>query len=332
MRNLLLVKLGAIGDAVMCLAAVQRFKDLHPDVRVTWVAGRTIAPLVEASEAVHRTLVVDEREVYGRLGRAEQARALPRLWGELRRESWDDVVLAYRDPRYRMLLGPLAARTVRSFRGRQAPVPGRYHGDEYFRLLMGRDGSWLERVDPAEVRLCLPLAPDLPSRPVALAPGGATNLLREDRLRRWPLENYASLARELTARGRSIVLVGAEGDRWVESAFEGGAIDSRIGRTSLLELVSLLRACDVVVTHDSGPLHLALLGGGRVVGLFGPTIPSEKVPPNRATILWGGEDLPCRPCYDGSRYADCVDPICLRSASVTRVLDALEGVDSKYPR
>ena len=77
---------------------------------------------------------------------------------------------------------------------------------------------------------------------------------------------------------------------------------------------------DLVITHDGGPLHLALLAGTRLIALFGPTSPHEKVPErDGVVVLWGGADLACRPCYDGNDYADCPLNVCLREVSVERV-------------
>lgn len=68
-------------------------------------------------------------------------------------------------------------------------------------------------------------------------------------------------------------------------------------------------------------MHLAIASGAKVLALFGPTIPSEKVPVDeKVRVLWGGEHLDCRPCYDGRNYADCDDNQCLKSITVERVL------------
>jgi heptosyltransferase-2 len=166
---------------------------------------------------------------------------------------------------------------------------------------------------------------------VALAPGGARNLLREDALRRWPLDRYARLAELLQAEGFQVVLTGAAGDGWVREAFQGSGCLDLIGQTSLGDLVALYARCRLVVTHDSGPLHLAALSGARVLALFGPTNPAEKMPPEgSARALWGGEKLACRPCYDGKNYAPCRRNVCLEGVGVEVVFkNAMEMIREK---
>src|SRR5262249_23063517 len=98
-----------------------------------------------------------------------------------------------------------------------------------------------------------------------------------------------------------------------------------VGKTSLAELLAIYGVSNAVITHDSGPLHLASLSGAPTVALFGPTVPLEKVrPAKHVRVLWGGEDLPCRPCYDGKRYASCADNQCLKQISVAQVITALQ--------
>jgi heptosyltransferase-2 len=94
-----------------------------------------------------------------------------------------------------------------------------------------------------------------------------------------------------------------------------------VGRTSLVEMLALLESADVVVTHDTGPLHMAGITSAAVVGIFGPTDPRGRLPQRENTVaLWGGEGFACRPCYDGREYAPCRDNGCVRQVTPTMVL------------
>jgi heptosyltransferase-2 len=155
---------------------------------------------------------------------------------------------------------------------------------------------------------------------IALAPGGAKNLLRDDALRRWPLENYVLLAGRLIEEGFQVLITGSNTDSWVSESFKSAPVTDLVGFTSITDLVAVYRQCHLVVTHDSGPLHLAIASGTSTLALFGPTIPMEKVPNNKKTrVLWGGENLACRPCYDGKNYADCKNNQCMKDLSVEKV-------------
>ncbi|MGH7838029.1 MAG: glycosyltransferase family 9 protein, partial [Candidatus Binataceae bacterium] len=98
-----------------------------------------------------------------------------------------------------------------------------------------------------------------------------------------------------------------------------------VGQTSLLDLLAIYGVSDGVITHDSGPLHLAILARAPTVALFGPTLPNHFVPKGMpVTVLWGGDDLACRPCFDGKAYAPCRDNRCIKQISVAQVVAALE--------
>jgi heptosyltransferase II len=211
--------------------------------------------------------------------------------------------------------------------GRPHPIPGRRHHDEHVRLLTGCDDGTGVRAHFPEIVRHAPRIP-LPSQAcVALCPGGAKNPLREDVLRRWPVTRYAEVARGLLARGLGVVLVGGPGDEWVRPAFEGLPVIDAIGKTGVDEALDLFSACRAVVAHDSGPMHIADLAGVPVVALFGPTSPDEKGPLGvRGQIIWGGADLPCRPCYDGIGYAPCAANACLQAITAERVIAAISEI------
>lgn len=326
--EILIVKIAALGDVVMALTMLPAIEKHYPQARVTWLTAKQTAPLVQATGKVHQVIAVDEEPLLAG-NRAQKIEAMLRLWIDLAGRRFDLIVTAHPDPRYRWLTRPLAAAERRGFSRRQGqrpfPVPGRYHGDEYARLITGEEG-------PAQVPSVLPSVPvglsetvraalaTLPVPVVALAPGGAKNILSDVPLKRWPLSHYAELARRLLAQGCGVVLTGAASDLWVQEGFAGLDVLNLIGKTSVMDLVGLYAACDAVVTHDSGPLHLARLAGAPLVALFGPTAPAEFIRPDaRTVVLWGGAHLPCRPCYDGRRYADCHDNVCMQSVTPGQV-------------
>jgi heptosyltransferase II len=322
--KLLIVRIGAIGDVVMVLAAVEAARALDPAARITWLCGELVRPLLQHVGTVDEVIAVNDRALFTGT-RREQMNEIGRAWRLLAGRRFDLVVTAYADPRYRVLSATARARTRRSlgtFGGRPAPIAGRYAGDEYARLVHGIDGPDAE---PAQLpRVAFPpaehlLAPDGPT--VMIAPGGAKNLLRDDGLRRWPVESYARVAADLVARGVRVVIAGGPGDEWVRPFFRNLPVVDIVGKTNLLELAATIQASDVLLTHDSGPMHLGFLAGTPTVALFGPTRPTERLPHRaNARALWGGEHLACRPCYDGRNYAPCPNNVCIQSVGVEQVV------------
>ena len=345
--RILIVKLGAVGDVVMASTALIPLRQEHEGAHITWLVGKGIAPLLRRCEEVDEVLELDaERLLAG--GKAAQLAELSRVLVSLAGRSFDLVITAHPDWRYRTLTGSVRAKSRRWFShglGRERFLPGRHHCDEYVRLFTGVDGPSTPLPVFPEVAAELPdrLAQRLEGArgPLAvLSPGGARNLMRSDALRRWPVQHYAELARQLLASGVSCALVGDANDDWTRDSFEGLEVIDLIGETSLVELLAVCRRASVLITHDTGALHIGRLAGTPQVALFGPTMPLRVGPQERhlrssggkaprAISLWGGEALACRPCYDGRDYASCQDNLCLREISAQQVhraaLELLRG-------
>lgn len=324
--SVLVVKIAAIGDVVMALPMVTAVRERAPQARLAWLCGRTVAPLLRRVQGIDETIVVDDVRLLAG-SRLDRARVVAGAWLALRGRRFDAVYVAHTDPRYRLLARGARAGTLRALDGtglRAGPLPGRHHADEYVRLVTGLDDHRAAPCAPPAVDVALPaaLAEHLPAgRPlVALAPGGARNAAREDGLRRWPLDRYAALAQRLLGDGCPVVLVGAASDAWVREAFAGLPVVDLVGATDLPALVALFARCAAVVTHDSGPLHLADLAGTPRVALFGPTPPRSFVRDDaRTRLLWPGAALPCAPCYDGRGFAACARNLCMEAIGVDAV-------------
>jgi len=122
--------------------------------------------------------------------------------------------------------------------------------------------------------------------------------------KRWPAENFAASAREVCRRRPNCAWIafGGPGDATVCAEIErmaNGCVLSLAGRTTLRQLMALLKSCRVVLTNDSGPMHLAAALGTPVVVPFGSTSPELTGPglpgDTRHAIL--RLPTPCSPCF-----------------------------------
>jgi ADP-heptose:LPS heptosyltransferase len=87
------------------------------------------------------------------------------------------------------------------------------------------------------------------------------------------------------------------------------------GATDLVGLAALLSACDLVITNDTGPMHLAGAVGTPTVTLWGPSDPAEVCPVGARDVRISGESLPCKPCFKN---------VCPRSGAGTSLPEAHE--------
>jgi lipopolysaccharide heptosyltransferase II len=138
------------------------------------------------------------------------------------------------------------------------------------------------------------------------------------RNKRWPVESYARLV-QLLHRDRpwlKFAVLGSEDDRELGQALVAAAPGSVVdltGRTSLPEMVEWVRRFEVLVTNDTGPMHVAAAVKTPVVALFGPTEPSRTGPYGQMGGVMRRADLECVPCMsDRCHYKvpfDCLGGI-----------------------
>jgi heptosyltransferase-2 len=180
-----------------------------------------------------------------------------------------------------------------------------------------------------EVRLTI----DEPKRIATLARLGLNHAQRAAALcpgaeygpaKRWPAPYFAELARHLAAAGQAVWLVGSSTDRDMAESIvtlSGNVCRNLCGETTLDEAIDVLASSNVVVSNDSGLMHVAAALGKRLIALYGSSSPHYTPPlSDKATILWLG--LSCSPCF----RRDC--PLghfnCMMQLTPERVCKAIE--------
>lgn len=211
-----------------------------------------------------------------------------------------------------------------------------HHRIDAYRLLLGLEPARGEgpprahRVVPPEERVAA-WAARLPSGRgpvVGVFPGAHAPA------RRWPADRFAGLGGRLAGLGARVVVLGGPHEAELTArvaAAAAGALDAG-GRTDLVDLAALLSLCDLVVTNDTGPMHLAGAVGARTVSLWGPSDPDEVRQVGAADVRVTGPDLPCKPCYrnhcgrrgSGTLLADAHEE-CMRLIEVDNVVAAVEA-------
>ena len=333
MKRALIVKLGAIGDVIMAVPAVSL---LHAQgYRIDWVCGSAVAGLLHSYSWINVFVANDQAILQGSL--PQRLRALTALWKQLGRTRYDLVATLYYDARWRVLTLPVRADrtlTLSNTDRTRRILPTRHHSDEFARILLNWPDTCRDTTLPPQRPDNLPPAPvaaRTTAQRIAIVPAGASNMVRQQTLRRWPADRYAALASTLLDRGWEILLLGGPGDIWVREHFSEIAshplLTDLIGLTQLPELISVADTCDLVLSHDTGPMHLAGLSRAPLLALFGPTDPGSFLPRRPdVRVLWGGAGFACRPCYDGRDFAPCESNGCMQSITTGAVLATIEDM------
>lgn len=300
--RLLVVRLGSLGDIVHALPAVATLRAAFPQARLDWLVESRWQELIELNPDITNVIPVDTRGWRRLWYRADTWYALAGLVQTLRRARYDTAV-------------DLQALTKSALLARLSGAPRRL-GFEYGVAKEG--GATLfytetarppERTHVVEMNLALANAAGarqlqvrfpLPTTPEDEASVG--ELLRTHHLRdffilspgggwgskRWPVERYAMLHNALARqRGWRSVVNAGPGEEHLVSEFMSRARVTRPVHVplSLRQLVALVRRARLLVSGDTGPLHLAAALGTPVVGLYGPTDPVRNGPYGRYAVV-----------------------------------------------
>ncbi len=117
--------------------------------------------------------------------------------------------------------------------------------------------------------------------------------------KRWPIGHYAEVAKRIVAQGWQVWLLGSDKDKAIAEQINqqsGNVCHNLAGRTSLGEVVELMSLADVVVTNDSGLMHVAAALDKDIIALYGSSDPGFTPPlTKKATII--SLNLNCSPCF-----------------------------------
>ncbi len=176
------------------------------------------------------------------------------------------------------------------------------------------------RVDEAARRALLArLGLDRGRPAAALCPGAEYGPAK-----RWPARYFAELAQGLAAQGCAVWLIGSQNDRQAGAEIERqsvGVCRNLCGETTLAEAIDLLASTSLVVSNDSGLMHVAAALGKPLIALYGSSSPAYTPPlsPNARILKL---DLPCSPCF--KRECPLGHFNCMMQLTPDRVLAAVD--------
>lgn len=152
--------------------------------------------------------------------------------------------------------------------------------------------------------------------------------------KKWPEEHYAAVAESMCQQGYQVWLFGSQKDieacdkirRTIADQYHD-QVFVLAGKTSLIEAVDLLAACDSVVSNDSGLMHVASAVGCSVIAVYGSTSP-KYTPPLAQKVHVVHTDIECRPCF--KRECPLGHLKCLKELAPEQVINALRSTKNKF--
>ncbi len=327
-KRILLVKPSALGDIVHALPVATLIKRKWPTSYLAWLVSRPFASLLETHPAIDEVLPWDRNRGASVAQHADAALDVSRL---VRNGNFDLVIdlqgllrsawIAWQSGA-KVRVGLAASREAAPllYTHRVPTRPESQHAIDRYLDVAEALGCERDPVDyqlmttPADELVVDALLKPLQGKKFAvLLPG--TNWSTK----RWPAKSFAELGLRLRrVLGLEIVVAGMSDAAEAAQLIDGLDVTTR---TSVRELVALLRRAALVVCNDSGPMHLAAALSRPLVAPFGPTDPVRTGPYGRMEGVVRLEVV-CSPCFSRA----CVHQTCLQSLSVEAVMRHCESV------
>lgn len=330
-KRICLIKPSALGDVVQTLPLLGMLRRRFPAASISWVVRRDLADLLSGHPELSEVIPYD---------RGGGLQAFASLLGLLRRRRFDlvfDLQGLFRTALMTFATGAplrvgletaregasLACNCTIPHSGRDVPAHLRYwrvaealgmanHPQLAHVPITALEISWAaERLSPL-------------SRPIlAIHPGAAWET------KRWPAEKFAEIARRFSG---SVVVIGSAAERALAAPIVNAASSrsapalNLAGHTTLKQLAAVLSSADLMVSNDSGPLHLAAAMGTPVVGIFTCTSPLRSGPAGGAHELIS-TGVSCAASYEKTcPLRGAAHLACLTELPAERVWNAIERI------
>ncbi len=305
-----------LGDAVMSVPAVRAIKNGRPDVHVTIAAPVKVAAMWKLIPEVDAIIPLPEGSLFSVVSLLKQqvpfdvAIVFPNSL-RVAFEMWLSGIprrVGYRGHWRSWLINQIV-------REGRKPRPPEHHSLRFLRIARecGAETSNIEGRDPNQTSNI-----EHRTLKIALCPGAEYGPAK-----RWLPERFAEAASQITAQlSAQWILFGTKNDAAVGEQIAAAIGDhcvNRIGQTTLDQLIEELRKCSLLLTNDTGTMHLAALLGVPVVAVFGSTEPRLTGPlGNGHTVL--RHHVECSPCF----LRECpIDFRCMKAISTDEVAGAV---------
>lgn len=325
-----------IGDAVMTTPALMAVRETYPRAEITLLANPLVGQLLQGHPALDRVMFFDRKLKHrGLLGRL-------RLGRQLAAERFDLAVILPNsfDSALIPWLARIPQRWGKASDGRSLLLTQRFHDHlpaaerhevQYYRELLGAFGISAEQSAPTlavtdqeeQEALTLLAEHGISAEEMILGINAGASF---GSAKRWYPERFADVAQRLaTSWGARVVLFGGPDEQEIVAVIEremAGNCLNLAGKTTVRQLMALIKRCNFFVTNDSGPMHIAAAFGVPLVAIFGPTDHRGTAPcSDKAVIV--RQMIECAPC----KLRVCpTDHRCMTAVTVEDVVQAARSL------
>ena len=318
--DLLVIRPGGMGDAILLIPALRAFKDAFPDARITVLAEQRNAAVFDLTDVVSEVLLYHKIEdLFAALKGRYDAVVDTEQWHRL-------SAMVSRLVRAPMSIGFGTNERKKMFSHIVAYSHSDHETISFFKLFapfftampQQEKIPFLGVPEQAASRREELLAPLSGSPYVVLFPGAT---IAE---KRWPVERFREVAARLNSNGFPVVIIGGRGEVADAARIASDGYNLNLaGKTTLAETAAIIEHARVVITGDSGVMHLAYGLGRPSVSLFGPSNVQKWAPLGETHIVIH-HNLSCSPCSRFGYTPRCPSNVrCMAGITVDEVVEAI---------
>jgi ADP-heptose:LPS heptosyltransferase len=313
MHNILIMKPGAIGDLIQLIPVIHALRNHYPDSSISLLVGSSAtAELFRYNADVRETIVYDKN------GDHRSFFSLLTLWRRLQKNRYD-IIINFQRSNLKIWFLASAAFPCRVLTYHKTANRSVHAVENYLRTLVPLG------IETRDINMKLAPGPEdkaFAEKVVSSVPGTGTLLVAlnpgaSHAVNRWSTASFAALADLLSNRlSARIIIVGGRDDRPLAEDIASRAKTRPFiltGAATLLQAAAVLERCDVLVSGDTGPMHLAAAVGTRVVALFGAADPARTGPVGAGHRVIRAEGIACVPCRkrtcENKQYLECMQKI-----------------------
>lgn len=304
-KNILLIKPSSLGDIVMALPALSMLRRNFPQARISWLVRPEFAPILEGHPHLDEIILFDRKALATAWRQPAAFRQLMNLIGRLRHGGFDAVL------DLQGLFRTASLAWLSGCKKRFGPVWRKEFAHLFYTTTVAPRPEWVHVIDTYRKLIEAMGGRDwgvefaLPEKPGAATSAGGLLTQRKIDLDRyaviipgsaqvskcWPADRFAALSDRLASEhGLAVVATGGKSESPMIEQIRSLAehpIANLAGRTSLPELVEVLRRARLVVSNDTGPGHIAGALGRPLVMMFSWSNPLRVGPYGRPECIVG---------------------------------------------
>lgn len=347
-ESILLILVAGIGDLVLGSAAIRAIRNGHPDAEIDLLTNSQVIPIAQKYPYIDKVWPFPIRDILrDKKGMKDGFSAL----ADLRRQKYDMCVNLFKvdSSAGAIRMGALfvavgAKRRIGhdrhgfgTFLTKKAPSETfgtRHVADamiEVARLAGGKpDDNGIEVFSDSESESrCRDIVNQAGLNGekiiVGINPGG------DRRTKRWSGEKFGGVAKKLIEEyGAGIIIFGGPGEeKFADEIYEAagqGRVLNMAGKLKISDLIYISGELDLMITNDSGPMHIAAAAGAPIVCVFGPDDPnltSPYMPTDKYIVV--RTDYDCQPCFSD----ECENVRCMNDLNVEDVFSAAREIIDK---